>query len=79
MKVQIKVITFIAHQQEVFEALDLGGYPVSKRSLFDPLKGICFLVEHPDVPFELDQSCLKSCVLRWLRHRLGSDFFLMVV
>ena len=79
MKVQIKVITLIANEQMVAEALKLGGYPVVERSLYKPLKGVCFLVEHPELPFELDQSELKSSVLRWLYHRLGHELFFVVM
>lgn len=79
MKVQIKVITFIAHQHLVAEALERGGYPVVERKKYEPLKGICFVVEHPDLPFELDQESLKDNVMRWLYHRLGHDIFFVVM
>ena len=79
MKVQIRVLTHIAHQQVVAQALEQGGYPVTEVSSYEPLKGICFLVEHPELPFELDQSSLKDSVLRWLYHRLGHELFFVVV
>ncbi len=79
MKVQIRVITHIAHQEEVAEALERGGYPVVERSHYTPLKGVCFLVDHPELPFALDQESLKSNVLRWLKHRLGHELFFVVL
>ena len=79
MKVQIRVITHIAHEQEVAEALERGGYPVAERSIYEPLKGACFLVDHPELPFALDQQSLKASVLRWLKHRLGYEIFFVVM
>jgi len=79
MKVQIKVITLVAHQQIVAEALERGGYPVVECTHYAPLKGVCFLVEHPELPFELDQAELKDSVIRWLYHRLGYELFFVVM
>jgi len=79
MKVQIRVITHVAHQHKVAEALHQGGYPIAERSYYPPLKGVCFLVEHPELPFELDQEGLKSSVLRWLKLKLGHELFFVVM
>lgn len=79
MKVQIRVITHIAHRHQVAEALELGGYPVAEVSRYAPLKGVCFLVDAPELPFKLDQESLKSNVLRWLKHKLGHELFFVVM
>ena len=79
MKVQIRVITHIAHRQVVAEALERGGYPVAELTKYEPLKGICFLVDHPELPFALDQQSLKDSVLRWLKYKLGQELFFVVM
>jgi len=79
MKIQIKVITLVVHQHLVAEALEQGGYVVLERSHYDPLKGICFLVGHPDLPFELDQDSLKDNVRRWLYRKLGHELFFVIM
>ena len=78
MKVQIRVITLIAHGHIVAQALEAGGYPVAERSLYEPLKGISFLVDHPELPFELDEQGLKDSVRRWLYLRLGHELFFVI-
>lgn len=79
MKIQIRVITLVAHQQKVAEALEQGGYPVVECIKYEPLKGVCFLVEHPELPFELNQSELKSSILRWLYQKLSHELFFVVM
>ena len=79
MKTQVRVITHLAHEQIVKEALERGGYPIAERTEYEPLKDICFLVDHPDIPFSLDAAALKMTVLRWLSHRLDKEIFYVVM
>jgi hypothetical protein len=79
MQVKIKVVTLIAHEHEVIKALEAGGYAVSERSLYDPLKCISLVVVLPWLPFELNQKEFQSIVLRWLYHRLGHELFFIVM
>lgn len=79
MKVQIKVITHIAHEDEVIDALVFGGFPIVQCSYYKPIKGRCILVEHPGIPYSISQETFKGWVLRWLKHRLGDDLFFVVM
>jgi hypothetical protein len=78
MKVQIRVATLIVHQQVVAEALERGGYTASECVPFSGIMGIAFSVEHPDLPFKMNQGELRDAVRRWLCHWLGHELFFVV-
>jgi hypothetical protein len=78
-KVKVKVVTLIVHQQVVAEALERGGYTASECRPFPGIKGVALIVEHPELPFEMDKEELKLAVLKWLHHRLGSELFFVVM
>jgi hypothetical protein len=77
-KVKVKVVTLMAHRQVVEEALERGGYTASECVPFPGIMGIAFIVEHPDLPFEMDKTELTNAVRRWLYHRLGHELFFVI-